>query len=86
MRPSQLTAVASAIADHPEVPLVAHTTGTTNLLAAVNCRDSLDLARYLTARIASLDASSRGVLPAGPADVDVLAHEIVWYRDARSQK
>lgn len=56
VRPSQLTAVASAMAGHPEVSLVAQTTGPTNLLAAVNCRDSLDLARYLTKRIASLDA------------------------------
>lgn len=55
-RPSRLTAVASAMARHPEVSLVAQTTGPTNLLAAVNCRSSLDLARYLTERIASLDA------------------------------
>ncbi len=56
VRPSRLTAVASAMARHPEVSLVAQTTGPTNLLAAVNCRSSLDLARYLTERIASLDA------------------------------
>ncbi|MDL4776734.1 Lrp/AsnC family transcriptional regulator [Actinomadura xylanilytica] len=56
VRPSQLTAVAAAMADHPEVSLVALTTGPTNLLAAVNCRDPLDLSRYLTERIASLDA------------------------------
>ncbi|MGC0419872.1 Lrp/AsnC family transcriptional regulator [Embleya sp. AB8] len=56
VRPSRLTAVASALARHPEVSLVAQTTGPTNLLAAVNCRNSLDLARYLTERIASLDA------------------------------
>jgi len=51
-----VVAVASEMAGHPEVSLVAQTTGPTNLLAAVNCRDSLDLARYLTERIASLDA------------------------------
>ncbi|MER6788469.1 Lrp/AsnC family transcriptional regulator [Streptomyces sp. NPDC000658] len=56
VRPSRLAAVASAMADHPEVSLVAQTTGPTNLLAAVNCRSSLDLARYLTERIASLHA------------------------------
>ncbi|ANP54847.1 DNA-binding Lrp family transcriptional regulator [Streptomyces griseochromogenes] len=56
VRPSRLTAVAAALAAHPEVSLVAQTTGQTNLLAAVNCRDSLDLARYLTERVASLDA------------------------------
>ncbi|MBL1101166.1 Lrp/AsnC family transcriptional regulator [Streptomyces coffeae] len=56
VRPSRLTAVASAMAEHPEVSLVAMTTGPTNLLAAVNCRDTLHLSRYLTERIASLDA------------------------------
>ncbi|MFG1926981.1 Lrp/AsnC family transcriptional regulator [Cryptosporangium sp. NPDC048952] len=56
VRPSRLDAVATALATHPEVSLVALTTGPTNLLAAVNCRDSGDLARYLTERIASLDA------------------------------
>ncbi|BDM71052.1 AsnC family transcriptional regulator [Streptomyces nigrescens] len=56
VRPSRLAAVASAMAEHPEVSLVALTTGPTNLLAAVNCRDSVDLARYLTERIAALDA------------------------------
>lgn len=55
VRPSRLTAVAAAMAEHPEVSLVALTTGPTNLLAAVNCRDSLDLARYLTESVASLD-------------------------------
>ncbi|WP_310724514.1 Lrp/AsnC family transcriptional regulator [Streptomyces sp. N2A] len=56
VRPSRLVAVASAMAEHPEVSLVALTTGPTNLLAAVNCRDSVHLARYLTGRIAALDA------------------------------
>ncbi|MFH8381728.1 Lrp/AsnC family transcriptional regulator [Kitasatospora sp. NPDC018058] len=56
VRPSRLGPVAAAMADHPEVSLVAHTTGPTNLLAAVNCRDSLDLARYLTGPVAALDA------------------------------
>ncbi|WP_329238972.1 AsnC family transcriptional regulator [Actinoallomurus sp. NBC_01490] len=55
VRPSRLTAVAAAMAEHPEVSLVALTTGPTNLLAAVNCRDSMDLARYLTESVASLD-------------------------------
>ncbi|MFD8547292.1 Lrp/AsnC family transcriptional regulator [Streptomyces sp. NPDC059649] len=56
VRPSRLAEVGSAMAEHPEVSLVALTTGPTNLLAAVNCRDSVDLARYLTERIAALDA------------------------------
>ncbi|MET7761541.1 Lrp/AsnC ligand binding domain-containing protein [Streptomyces sp. NPDC005393] len=48
--------LASAMAEHPEVSLVAVTTGPTNLLAAVNCRDAHHLSRSLTERIASLDA------------------------------
>ncbi|MGX1757429.1 Lrp/AsnC family transcriptional regulator [Streptomyces lydicus] len=56
VQPSKLTAVAAAMAGHPEASLVALTTGPTNLLAAVNCRDAHDLSRYLTERIASLDA------------------------------
>ncbi|MFF2142452.1 Lrp/AsnC family transcriptional regulator [Kitasatospora sp. NPDC058190] len=56
VRPSRLGAVAAAMAGHPEVSLAAHTTGPTNLLVAVNCRDSLDLARYLTGPVAALDA------------------------------
>ncbi|MER0483497.1 Lrp/AsnC family transcriptional regulator [Streptomyces sp. Edi2] len=56
VQPSQLTTVATAMAGHPEASLVAMTTGPTNLLAAVNCRDAQDLSRYLTERIASLDA------------------------------
>ncbi|WP_039638184.1 AsnC family transcriptional regulator [Streptomyces sp. 769] len=56
VRPSRLTEVVAAMAGHPEVSFVAMTTGPTNLVAAVNCRDPLDLARYLTGRIASLDA------------------------------
>ncbi|MFG2532841.1 Lrp/AsnC family transcriptional regulator [Streptomyces sp. NPDC048516] len=56
VQPSELTAVATAMAGHPEASLVAMTTGPTNLLAAVNCRDAQDLSRYLTERIASLDA------------------------------
>ncbi|MFF3763753.1 Lrp/AsnC family transcriptional regulator [Streptomyces sp. NPDC001922] len=56
VQPSELTAVAAAMAGHPEASLVAMTTGPTNLLAAVNCRSAQDLSRYLTERIASLDA------------------------------
>ncbi|MFJ8623844.1 Lrp/AsnC family transcriptional regulator [Kitasatospora sp. NPDC093550] len=56
VRPARLAATAAELAGHPEVSLVAHTTGPTNLLAAVNCRDSLHLARYPTTRIAAPDA------------------------------
>lgn len=53
--PSRLAAVGSAIADHPEVPFVAATTGATNLTVSVLCRDDYDLYRYITERIASLE-------------------------------
>ncbi|WP_243727625.1 Lrp/AsnC family transcriptional regulator [Actinocrispum wychmicini] len=56
VRPSGLTAVAAAIAEHPEVSLVSLTTGPSNLLAAVNCRDAGHLSRYLTERVGMLDA------------------------------
>ncbi|WP_225992584.1 Lrp/AsnC family transcriptional regulator [Actinomadura montaniterrae] len=55
VRPSALQDVATAVAAHPEVSFVALTTGPTNLVAVVNCRDTEDLARYLTERVASLD-------------------------------
>ncbi|MFB6440814.1 Lrp/AsnC family transcriptional regulator [Streptomyces sp. NPDC056411] len=56
VRPSGLAAVAQAMAGHPEVSFAALTTGPSNLVAAVNCRSSDDLCRYLTERVAALDA------------------------------
>ncbi|TDD63595.1 Lrp/AsnC family transcriptional regulator [Actinomadura rubrisoli] len=56
VRPSALSDVAAAMAAHPEISFVALTTGPTNLVAAVNCRDTEDLARYLTERVATLEA------------------------------
>jgi DNA-binding Lrp family transcriptional regulator len=53
--PARLAAVGGALAEHPEVPFVAATTGRSNLMATVLCRDDHDLYRYLTERIASLD-------------------------------
>ncbi|MEU5576756.1 AsnC family transcriptional regulator [Streptomyces huasconensis] len=55
VRPSELVATAHALADHPEVSFAAVTTGPTNLMAAVICRDHSDLYRYLTERVASLE-------------------------------
>ena len=40
----------------PEIAFAALTTGPTNLVAALNCRDPLDLGRYLTERLAALEA------------------------------
>ncbi|WP_043268716.1 Lrp/AsnC family transcriptional regulator [Streptomyces sp. CT34] len=56
VRPSQLADVARRMASHPEVSFAAMTTGPSNLVAAVNCRDTEDLCRYLTERVAALDA------------------------------
>ncbi|MFI0154719.1 Lrp/AsnC family transcriptional regulator [Streptomyces lydicus] len=56
VRPSGLLQVAQAMAEHPEVCFAALCTGPSNLVAAVNCRDAEDLCRYLTERVATLDA------------------------------
>jgi DNA-binding Lrp family transcriptional regulator len=56
VRPSRLVATAETLATHPEVSFAAITTGPTNLIAAVNCRDNADLYRYLTERVSTLDA------------------------------
>ncbi|MEV4125759.1 Lrp/AsnC family transcriptional regulator [Nocardia sp. NPDC049707] len=56
VRPSALTSVGQILAGHPEVQFAAVTTGPTNMLAAIACRDSRDLYRYLTDRIGPLDA------------------------------
>ncbi|WP_158892949.1 Lrp/AsnC family transcriptional regulator [Amycolatopsis anabasis] len=56
VRPSDLVSVAETLAGHPEILFVAVTTGATNLVAVVACRDSADLYRYLTERVSPLDA------------------------------
>lgn len=56
VKPSELVATAEELARHPEVSFAAVTTGPTNLIAAVNCRDNADLYRYLTERVSALDA------------------------------
>lgn len=53
--PARLAAVGSALAQHFEVPFAAATTGSSNLIASVLCRDDQALYRYITERIASLD-------------------------------
>ncbi|GAA3989130.1 Lrp/AsnC family transcriptional regulator [Allokutzneria multivorans] len=56
VRPAHLVAVAEALAQQPEVALVAITTGSTNLLAKAVCRDIDALYTYLTERVASIEA------------------------------
>jgi DNA-binding Lrp family transcriptional regulator len=54
--PAYLEEVATTIATHPEMAVVAATTGPTNLLAQALCADPADLHRYLTRRLGALTA------------------------------
>ena len=56
VRPTHAVAVAQALARQPEVALAAITTGPTNLLAKVVCRDVDALYTYLTERVATIEA------------------------------
>jgi DNA-binding Lrp family transcriptional regulator len=53
--PARLADVGRALAAHYEIPFAAATTGASNLMASVLCRDDHALYRYLTERIARLD-------------------------------
>jgi DNA-binding Lrp family transcriptional regulator len=53
--PARLAAVGAALATHEEIVFAAATTGPTNVVATVVCRDMPDLYRYLTERIGPLD-------------------------------
>jgi DNA-binding Lrp family transcriptional regulator len=55
VRPAELDAVGRALATHPEVAFVAASTGATNLLASLVCRDTAHLYRYVTERLGSLE-------------------------------
>ncbi|WP_107658192.1 Lrp/AsnC family transcriptional regulator [Nocardia suismassiliense] len=55
VRPADLDAVGRAMATHPEVVFVAATTGPTNMMASVICRDTPHLYRYITERLGALD-------------------------------
>lgn len=55
VRPASLAATAATVAAHPETSFAAVTTGRTNLVATVICRDSADLYRYLTESVGTLD-------------------------------
>jgi DNA-binding Lrp family transcriptional regulator len=54
--PAHLDEVARELATHPELALVAATTGTANLVAQALCPDAAALHRYLTERLGALDA------------------------------
>jgi DNA-binding Lrp family transcriptional regulator len=53
--PAKLMEVGQALARHHEVPFAAATTGSTNLVASVACRDDHALFAYLTQEIAALE-------------------------------
>ena len=54
VRPSAVVDVAQALAGHTEVSFCAVTTGPSNLVAAVICRDARHLYRYLTEQVGAL--------------------------------
>ncbi|GGN41397.1 AsnC family transcriptional regulator [Actinoplanes campanulatus] len=57
--PARLAAVGAALAGHEEVVFAAATTGATNLMATVVCRDMAAFYRYLTERVSGLDGVDR---------------------------
>jgi DNA-binding Lrp family transcriptional regulator len=56
VRPSELVAVGEALTGHAEVAFASATTGPTNLMAAVTCRDTPSLYGYMTEKIGALEA------------------------------
>lgn len=54
--PSRLAEVGGILAEHPEVAFAAATTGPTNLVAAVGCRDVDALYDYVAAGLGAVDA------------------------------
>ncbi|MDJ0344315.1 Lrp/AsnC family transcriptional regulator [Streptomyces sp. H10-C2] len=55
VRPSALSTVGQALADHAEIAFACATTGSSNLFAVVLCRDTAHLYRYLSEKIGALD-------------------------------
>jgi DNA-binding Lrp family transcriptional regulator len=55
VEPGRLEHVAVAAARDPHVAMAAATSGTTNLLLAVGCRDGSDLNDYLAHRLGRID-------------------------------
>ncbi len=54
VEPAELAAAGEALAAHPEVAFAGAITGPHNLFASVLCRDTGELYRYLTTRVAAL--------------------------------
>lgn len=55
VQPQSLVQVAEAVAHHPQVSFVAATTGPTNLLASVICRDNSQLFDYLARQVGGME-------------------------------
>jgi DNA-binding Lrp family transcriptional regulator len=53
--PAHLARVGQVLAGRPEIPFVAATTGSTNLVAALLCQDDRSLYEYITGEMAALD-------------------------------
>jgi DNA-binding Lrp family transcriptional regulator len=53
--PAKLAQAGEALAGRPEIPFVAATTGSTNLIAALLCHDDRSLYEYITGEIAAID-------------------------------
>ena len=53
--PTMVAQVGHALAGRPEIPFVAATTGSTNLIAALNCEDDRSLYEYIVGEMAALD-------------------------------
>jgi DNA-binding Lrp family transcriptional regulator len=58
VEPSRLDAVGQALAEHPEVPFAAATTGPANVVVTALFRDTQHLYEYLTGPLASLPGVS----------------------------
>ena len=53
--PARLACVGETLASRPEIPFVAATTGSTNLVAALLCQDDRSLYEYITGEMAALE-------------------------------
>ncbi|MGP9017414.1 Lrp/AsnC family transcriptional regulator [Streptomyces sp. BR1] len=53
--PSALASVGAALASHSEIPFAAATSGPSNIVAVVICRDAAELYTYLSEKLGTLD-------------------------------
>ena len=58
VEPARLEEAGNALAEHPEIPFAAATTGPTNLVASAVFRDTRHLYEYLTGELAALPGVS----------------------------